>query len=78
MYINDDSTRLGDCFLVIFDSGDILTISPSHNEFIGPITTMPDLHLVVMGNGIIIEFKGVIEYYFHIGNQALIVKSEFY
>ena len=76
MYINDDSNFLSDCFLVIFDSGEILVISPARIYFIGSITHIPDLCLSVMANGMIIEGKGIAECYFFDGNQKLIIRYE--
>ena len=53
---------------VIFDSGASLSISPSHGEFIGSITPIPDLHIGVMTIGMIVEGKGVFEWSFCVVN----------
>ena len=64
MYTNDYPTVLSDFFPVIFDSGSILSISPSCSDVIGSITPIPDIRLGGMENGMIIEGKVIVEWYF--------------
>ena len=62
-YIHYDLTGLSDCFLVVFDSGDSLSISHLRSDFIGSIIPIPYLRLGVMVNGIIIEGKGIVKWH---------------
>ena len=58
---------------VIFDSGTSLSISPSHVEFIGSITPIPDLCIAGIENGMIIESKLIIEWYFWVLNHKILL-----
>ena len=77
-YLDDDPSRLTDCFPVIFDTGASLAITPSRDDFQGPITLVLGLKLGGMANGMIIEGKGIVEWSFISGVNTIVVKTECY
>jgi hypothetical protein len=66
-------------FPVIFDSGASLAISPSLQDFSGPITKFTeDKRLGGMANGMLIEGIGNIQWSFRAGDKLLVVHSRCY
>ena len=66
-------------FSVIFDSGASLAISPSKDDFVGPIQQLPtERRLGGMAAGMLIEGIGTVRWTFQIGTQFLVVNSRCY
>ena len=73
------STFLSRSFAVIFDSGASLAISPSKDDFIGPIRPLPtERRLGGMANGLLIAGIGDIRWGFKSGDKVFIVHSKCY
>ena len=77
-FINNNPSGISDCFPVIFNMGAGLAITPSRNDFTGPITPIPSLCLGGMANGMLIERKGMIQWSFRTQSATVIAKSECY
>ena len=73
------SSNSSNPFQVIFDTGASLAISPSKQDFSGPISPLPVARFLGgMANGLRIEGIGNIRWGFKMGNKLLIIHSRCY